>query len=313
MSTHSAKNLPTSTDADNAQQHRFEHHIQPIVMPKCELPLDLHYGPGFASEHMEARFKSIWTMQYDEKSHHCGEPGCGEMKMSCYAKLHEAFCCVVIEMPGGLLRFCGFRFAVQSPHGCVKHPMSSYPENRFFQLAKKNLPYELPTFYPHLVPGWNISMPGFGVSGSEATIIMGKDGDKLCFFRADRPSQPGMSDRLYKVVNVPKKDLRIARIEVASLGSKDEIEDENAVAPVQKPAEIQAIANLEQTDVAAYDNSHSYMSYNDAYNDIKEQSRIKFKDARKARAAEVAANSKSKKPKEAEDKEALKKRKLKKK
>jgi hypothetical protein len=249
---------------------------------------------------MEARFKSIWTMQYDEKSHHCGEPGCGEMKMTCYDKLHEAFCCVVIEMPSGLLRFCGYRFAVQSPHGCVKHPMSSYPENRFFQLAKKNQPYELPSFYPHLQPGWNIIMQGFGVSGSAARILMGKDGEDLCFFRCDQPKAPGMPDRLYKLVNVPKKDLRLAGINVESLGSQDEIEDENAGAPVQKSVEIQALAALEETDDAIFDDPQSYMSYNDHNRATALQVELQLRDTRKAKAAEIAANSKSKKPKKGE-------------
>jgi hypothetical protein len=90
------------------------------------------------------------------EGHHCPEPGCGDIK------LHVAFCCVRIRTADGRWRFCGNRLGVETPDGCSKHHYGECSENRFIQMAKKNLPYELPRSFPHEQPGWKVILSKLG-------------------------------------------------------------------------------------------------------------------------------------------------------
>ena len=108
------------------------------------LPLGRLYGPSWLKPSLRNRgFRCIWDPKKDQSSHHC--PDCkGKIQLSCYKKLHVAFCICLETMPNGHQHFCGQRFQVESANACATHGWGEHDENRVFQHAKKGEEYKLP-------------------------------------------------------------------------------------------------------------------------------------------------------------------------
>ena len=123
------------------------------------------YDPAWGDHQWNPGFKCCWTMELDESRYHCPEPKCGgpssgPIKTECYRKLHVAICCVVVKTKTGHSRFCGHRFQVEYPKACALHHWGPNNENKFYQLAKKQLPFQLPPMFPHEQPGWEMDLRG---------------------------------------------------------------------------------------------------------------------------------------------------------
>jgi len=233
-------------------------------------------------------------MTCDMEGHHCIEPGCGTIKRSCFERLHLAYCCVPIQMANGQWRFCCNRFGVESPHGCSLHHYGEYEDNRFFQMAKKNLEYELPSKFPHEQIGWQMDLPKLGDIRFPFTMCMGLINGQPSFVRVLKVSPDGSPAEICEIVKVAERDLQLTKPETSNDRSSDNDSAEANATP-RKPAALLSIIEEEETNEEAYNDAASYMTYNQAIREANQQRERGAKDSQKARAAEKAARAASSK------------------
>jgi hypothetical protein len=229
---------------------------------------------------------NVWRMDIDMEGHHYPELGCGNVKRSCFHELHLASYCVRHQMADGSWRFCGNRFQVESPRGCSLHHYSGYPENRFFQLAKKNLPYELPTSYPHEEPGWQMVLPKLGNISEPVTICMSMFDGQPAFCRVTEIPRTGQPLMVMEIAKVPSKALQLTEHD-------DDAEDQAAAADTvpRKPQTFLTLIALEATNEAIFNNQFSYAAFNKLHTEREQKRLVELKHDRKNKQAEVAAES----------------------
>jgi len=264
-------------------------------MAVFNLPFLRLYGPGWVIS-WSARYSNIWRMTYDMEGHHCAESGCGTIKRSCFEQLHLAYCCVPIQMANGQWRFCGNRFGVESPHGCSLHHYGEYEDNRFFQMAKKNLEYKLPSTFPHEQIGWQMNILKLGDIRFSFTMCMGLINGQPSFVRVLKVSPDGSPAEICEIVKVAERGLQLTKPDASNDSSLGDNSAEANAIP-RKPAALFSIIEEEETNEEAYNNATSYMTYNQAIMEASQQRQRDAKDSHKARAAEKAAKAASSKSK----------------
>jgi hypothetical protein len=89
----------------------------------------------------------------------------------------------------------------------VLHHWGPHDENRFFQYAKKGLPYELPPVFPHEEAGWEMLLAGYGSIQSEIAIRMGISRDRASFVRVLSYRKDGQPLEVSELVQVSEKEM----------------------------------------------------------------------------------------------------------
>lgn len=202
-------------------------------------------------------------MEIDESRHHCPEPECGgpsgrPIKNDCYRKLHLALCCVIIETKTRHLRFCGHRFQVESPKACALHHWGPNNENKFYQLAKKGLPYDLPSVFPHEQPDWEMVLSGYGSIRSSVAVRMGMFDNRKSFVRVISYDENAVSNEVALIAHVSNKEvlMGVDPPYPGEIVAPEEIEADTAA------AKIQVLAKTEMQDEAVFNDAMPWLKYN---------------------------------------------------
>jgi hypothetical protein len=227
---------------------------------------------------------SIWEGRKDRAGHHCPNPSCATFNKDCFTtKLHAAFCLVIVDFSIGQKRFCGLRFAVESPSGCAKHPNSSYSENKIFAATKKEQSYKLPKFFPHEAPGWKMQMSsGFGSMRMPLEMYMNVKGGELGFIATYAPQ--GRRKRIFDLGKIPNRELRMTEGRVVEDTAADEPEADEL-------SREMAILKLNEKEGRLFTYEAPHTIFQTVKNDIKTQQDWARQHARKAFQAEAQAKT----------------------
>lgn len=164
-----------------------------------------------------------------------------------------------------------------------------------FQLAKKGMSFDLPTYFPNIQPVWETVIV---VQKRLTKFTMGVLDNELYYFYEKPTSRHREIAERHPMLKIPQKELDLIGYKMPTPEVREEIASQPE--PVQKAAEVQAIIERERASSNVFDDHMSYVKTNEHYSKLAEIEAWAQKEARAAKNAEAAlekaATKKAKEP-----------------